>query len=385
MGWWRDSSGSSWAAGLMTVLVGFSSSVALVFQAAQSLGASQAQISSWLWALGWGLGLSSFGLSWYYRMPIVTAWSTAGAAVLISSQGLSLAEAYGAFVLSAGLSLLLGFSGWLERAIRQLPPALGAAMLAGVLLHFGLQLVQQVPLAPVLSGSMLALYCLLRPWPRYRILLVLTAGLLIAAAQGQLAWQQIRLDWAQPVWVSPEFSWSAALGLAVPLWLVSTASQTVPGFGVLQAAGYSPPMSKAIGLMGLLQLPLAPLGAFSLNPAAITATLCSGASAHADPARRYTAAMAAGLFYMLAGCLASSLVSLLALVPSSWLWTLAGLALLGPLSQALSRAFDAQADQEAAVLTLVVTASGISMAGINSAFWGLMVGVLVLAFRRKSG
>lgn len=380
MQWWRDSSPSTWVAGLVTVLVGFSSSIAIVFQAAQAAGANAAQTASWIWALGLCLGLSSFWLSAQYRIPVVTAWSTAGAVMLLgSSQGFSLAQVLGACLVSALLGAVAGFTGWQQRLMRRLPHALGAAMLAGVLFKFGLKLFEVLPQAPWLAGGMMLLYLLTQPWRQYRILLTLAISLIWVWGLGELPLAQLDWQLTRPVWVSPEWSWSAALSLGVPLWLVSSASQTLPGIGVLQAAGYSVPVSGILGRLGLMQLPFIPFGAFSLNTAAITATLCSGVQAHPDPARRYTAAMAAGLFYLLAGLFGASIVTLFSVLPSAWIWTMAGLALLGPLGHALQRALQVPDELDAALVTFLVTVSGLSWGGIHSAVWGLAAGILVWA------
>ena len=299
----RDLSLSALSAGFVTVLVGFASSAVIVFQAAHALGASQAQLASWLWALGLGMGGTCIVLSLRYRMPISTAWSTAGAAMLITSvSGLSMNEAIGAFLVSACLIIVSGFSGWFERAIQRIPLALAAGMMSGVLLRFGLNAFVAMQTEFVLSFGMFVVYLLGRRWwPRYAVILALLAGLLTAAGRGMLHLQAITVQLGMPVFTMPAFSWAALIGVALPLFVVTMASQNVPGIGVLRAAGYRPPVSKLIGWLGVVNLLLAPFGAYALNLSTITAAIVTGPEAHPDPDKRYMAGVAAGVFYTLMG------------------------------------------------------------------------------------
>lgn len=366
------------SSGLVAVLVGYTSSAALIFQAAQQAGASPAQLGSWLGALGLGTGLTTLGLSLRYRTPILTAWSTPGAALLISSlAGLSLAEAVGAFIVSSALITLVGFSGLFARLMHRLPQSLAAAMLGGVLLGFCLELFRALPQAPWLVGSMLLGYWLLKPrLPRYAIGLVLLIGLAVALGQGDLAGAHLALGGLHLEWVSPSFSWHASLGVALPLFLVTMSSQNLPGLATLHAHGYRPPVSPLIGWTGLAGLLLAPFGGFALNLAAITAALCMGKEADPEPNRRYLAACCAGVFYLLTALLGSTVASLFALLPRELIVAIAGLALLGTLGGSLKQALEVESEREAALITLLVTAAGVSFFGIGAPFWGLLAGVL---------
>lgn len=376
----RDVSAPAIAAGFVTVLVGFASSAPLVFQAAQSLGATPAEISSWMWALGLGMGLTCIGLSLRYRVPVVTAWSTPGAAMLISSTaGVPLSDAVGAFVLSAVLMVVAGFTGWFERMISRIPISLASGMLGGVLLRFGVEAFQVVEHQLGLGLGMLAVYVLARRLaPRYSVILTLLAGIAFSAVNGLLKIDQLALQWAKPVLIMPTFSIAAIVGVALPLFIVTMASQNVPGVAVMRASGYSVPISPTVGWIGVTNIVLAPFGAFAMNLAAITAAICMGREAHEDPDRRYVAAVAAGVFYLLIGLLGATVAALFAAFPKELIVTIAGLALLGTIGNSMAQALRDESGREAALVTFLVTASGISLLGIGSAFWGLVAGSLTL-------
>lgn len=382
----RDLSVSAVAAGFVTVLVGFASSAVIVFQAAGAVGASTAQVGSWILALGVGMGLTCALLSLRYRVPVVTAWSTPGAALLVTSAaGLSIQEATGAFLLSALLITLCGFSGWFERVMDRLPLAIAAGMLAGVLLRFGLALFTAMSTRLALSLGMLAAYLLARRLtPRYAVIAALLVGGSIALAQGLLHVDAVRLSLARPVWVTPRFTPGAIIGVAIPLFAVTMASQNVPGVAVIRASGYRVPISPLIGWTGLANLALAPIGGFALNLAAITAAICMGPEAHEDPKRRYVAAVAAGVFYFVIGLFGSTVVSVLTAFPPELVAGIAGLALLATIGGALASAVREENQREAALVTFLTTASGVTLAGIGSAFWGLVLGVVTLLITREA-
>jgi benzoate membrane transport protein len=377
-------SASTITAGFVTVLVGFTSSAVIVFQAAATLGADAAQIGSWIWALGLGMGITCIGLSLRWRIPVVTAWSTPGAALLISAgAGASLPEAIGAFVMSAALLTLAGFSGLFERLMNRLPVAIASGMLAGVLLRFGIEAFAAMGTRFGLVAGMLAVYLVARRWlPRFAVMGAFAAGILIAASQGLIRTEALELGWARPVWTTPTFSVGAFIGLAVPLFLVTMASQNMPGVAVIRASGFATPLSPVLGWIGVVNLVLAPFGGFALNLAAITAALCMGPEAHPDPARRYTAAVSAGIFYLLMGLAGATVVAVFAAFPRELVAGIAGIALLGTIGNALAQALTLERDREPALITFLVTASGLSLGGIGSAFWGLVAGGITLAVLR---
>lgn len=367
-------------AGFVAVLVGYTSSAVIIFQAAAAAGATPAQIGGWLSALGLAMGLTSIGLSLRYRQPILTAWSTPGAALLaISLPGLPLSEAIGIFLFSGALILICGMTGWFARLMQIIPQSIAAAMLAGVLLRFGLDAFASLDGDFTLVLAMFLTYLLAKRWlPRYAIVLVLMIGLGVAGFLGEIATQQARLivTVPQPVW--PTFSLSSLIGVGIPLFVVTMASQNAPGVATLRAAGYDTPISPLMIWTGLATLILAPFGAFSVCLAAITAAICMGPEVHGDPARRYPAAICAGGFYLLAGVFGGSIGTLFDALPAGFVMAIAGLALLSTIGGSLHRALLEGHQREPALITFLVTGSGVTLFGIGAAFWGLAAGMLAL-------
>jgi benzoate membrane transport protein len=371
----RDVSASAVVAGFIAVLVGFTSSVAIVFQAAQAVGATPAQATSWMWALGLGMGLTSFALSAWYRQPVLTAWSTPGAALIAATHGVPLAEATGAFVTCAVLITAAGATGAFERVMDRIPVAIAAALLAGVLSRFGLDAVGMVRTDPVLVLAMaLAFVVGRRAWPRYAVPGVLAVGIAVAAATGRLDWGAVQWGWVRPAWVTPSFTFASTVSVALPLFIVTMASQNLPGVAAQRAAGVTAPVSPVITATGLATLVLAPFGGYALNLAAITAAICMGREAHEDPKRRYVAPMAAGVFYVALGLAGGAVIGLLAAFPRALVAAVAGLALIGTIAGALASALEPARTRDAAALTFLVTLSGITVAGVGSAFWGVVAG-----------
>ena len=367
-------------AGLVANLVGFSSSVALIFQAANSMtGASSQLTSSWVFALCIGSGLSSIVLSLYYRQPVLTAWSTPGAALLIGSlHGITPQLATGAFLVSALLITLCGVTGLFARLMHKIPTGLAAAMLAGVLVRFGMNVFEQLAIQPVLIISMLLAYMLAkRLYPRYAILLVLLVGSVLAWQQHLLQGNEQTLSIAIPVFTWPDLDIPTLLGVGLPLFIVTMASQNLPGVAVMRANGYQAPVSASLSVTGIINLILAPLGCYAINLAAITAAICMGPEAHEDPKQRYKAAVFAGIGYLIAGVFGASIVSLFAVLPQALIMGVAGIALFGTIGASLHSALQNEHQREAALLTFLVTASGLTLWGIGSAFWGLVVGIVV--------
>lgn len=373
------------SAGFIAVLVGYTSSAAIVFQAAHAAGASPAELTSWMCALGLGMALTCIGLSLYFRTPILTAWSTPGAALLITGlAGLTMPQAIGVFLFNSLLITVVGFSGWFDRMMRHVPKTLAAAMLAGVLLRFGLDVFIVLPTQGVLVGTMLICYLFgRRLFPIYAVPITFFIGLSVAGMQGLLHLDSIHVSIAQPMWMTPSFEWSALLGVGLPLFIVTMASQNVPGLAVLRANGYNTPASPLIGWTGLTGLVLAPFGGFSFNLAAITAALCMSKDADPDPRKRYMAAVWAGLFYLATGLLGATVVSLFAAFPRALIVAIAGLALLGTISNGLAAALTDEKERESALITFLVTASGLTIFGIGSAFWGLLIGMAAAWISRR--
>lgn len=365
------------------MLVAFASSMALVFQAAQAFDATPAQITSWVWALGLGMGLCTLLPSLWLRKPVMIAWSTPGAAVLatagLAGEGFSMAQAVGAFMLAALLTIVVGASGALERLMRRIPVALTSALLAGVLARFGMQAFAAAQTAlPLVLGMLLTYLVTRRVAPRYCVVWTLVAGICLAWVGGEMSWPSVNWMPARPVFTAPEWSWPAAVSLALPLFVVTMASQNLPGVAVIRASGYDLPISRLITMTGVVTLLLAPFGAFALNLSAITAAICMGPQAHADPGRRYAAAAVCGLLYLLIGVFGGVVTGLLTAFPRELVAAIAGLALLGAIGSGLSSAFAEEKHREAALITFLVTLSGVVIFGVGSALWGLLAGSLAL-------
>jgi benzoate membrane transport protein len=365
-------------AGFVAVLVGYASSAAIIWQAASAAGATNAQVAGWMTMLGLAMGLSTLLLSLRWRAPVLTAWSTPGAALLVTSlPGHSLGEATGVFIFCGALITLCGITGLFARLMKILPHSLCAAMLAGILLRFGLEAFGALADNGLLCGVMLAAWLLVRALaPRYAVIAALLAGLMVAFADHQYS-QGLTLPlFVTPAFTLPQFTLSSLIGVGVPYFLVTMASQNAPGLATLKASGYQVPTSPLLSVTGLFTLVLAPFGAFSVAIAAITASICQGEEAHPDPARRWQAACAAGVFYLLAGLAGGGIVNLMTALPDAWIKMLAGLALLGALSGSLHQALGDEKQRDAAIVTFLIVASGVTLWGVGSAFWGLVGGGL---------
>lgn len=363
-------------AGFVAVLVGYASSAALIWQAAAAAGANPQQIAGWMTALGIGMGASTLALSWWYKAPVLTAWSTPGAALLATSlQGVSLAETIGIFIFANALILLCGVTGVFARLMRLIPHSLAAAMLAGVLLRFGLQAFSNLDGHLMLCGSMIAAWLMAKALaPRYAIVATLLVGIIVAWAGGDVVTKELTLSVVMPEFIAPTFSFTSLVSIGLPFFLVTMASQNAPGFATMQASGYPLAVSPLMIFTGGLALLLSPFGVYSICIAAITAAICQSPDAHPDAGKRWLAAIAAGAFYLLAGILGGSVSGLMAALPLSWVQTLAGLALLGTISGSLYQALNNDAERDAAIVTFLMTASGATIVGIGSAFWGLVLG-----------
>ncbi len=375
---------ASFSAAAVAMVVGFGGTVALIVQAGQTLGASPAQIISMVTALCLGIGLPGAVLSWRLKMPVVLAWSTPGAALLAASTlGLGWSTAVGAFVLAGLLMVLTGLVPALGRLAERIPAAIASAMLAGVLLPFCLKLFLVFPTDMALAAGLLAVFLVMRRVAAaWALPAVLVAAFAVLALRGQVGLPAGTGLFGELSPVMPAFDWKAAISLALPLYLVTLASQNLPGLVVLRAAGYAPPAGKLIFWGGMTSTILAPFGAHGVNLAAITAALCTGPEAHPDQDRRWTVGVIYGLIYLVVALFAAPLAGLFIAMPTGALAVITGLALIAPLTGSLSAMMSVAEDREAAVLTFAATASGVALFGVGSAFWGLAIGFLALAARR---
>lgn len=375
-----DSSPSAVVAGFIAMMTGYTSSLVLMFQAGQAAGLTTAQISSWIWALSIGMAVCSIGLSLRYRTPITVAWSTPGAALLITSLGhVSYGEAIGAYITCAVLVIICGLTGSFERLVKRLPGSLAAALLAGILFKIGSEIFVAAQHRTGLVLAMLFTYLLVkRAQPRYAVLAALLLGTALAGGMGLLNFSEFHLQVAVPVWTTPSFSLGATISIGIPLFVVAMTSQNMPGIAVLRADGYNVPASPLISVTGIASLLLAPFGSHGINLAAISAAICTGPHAHEDHGKRYTAAMWCGVFYGFAGIFGATLAALFAALPKELVLSIAALALFGSIINGLTNAMAEPKEREAALITFMVTASGLSLFSIGSAFWGIVAGVLTL-------
>lgn len=369
---------------LVAVLVGFGGSVAIVLAGVQAVGATPAQSASWISALCLAMFVTSTTLSVLHRMPIVTAWSTPGAALIAATAiggvpTYSIEVAVGAFLFAAALILLSAAVKPLATLIAKIPSALASAMLAGVLIGFSIAVFDQAAQDPLLVLPLVAVFLIVRMVSAtWAVIAVLGAGVAWAAILGKIAPMSGGIELTSLELITPVFDPAALIGLGLPLFLVSMASQNLPGFAVLRAAGYEPPTRSALAVTGLASLLTAPFGAHTTTLAAITASLCTGPDTHPDPAKRWISGIFYGLGYLILAGVGVSVVAGFAALPTGVIVTVAGLALIGPLMGSLSAALAPEATRFPAVLTLTATASGLTLFGIGSAFWGLVLGLLAL-------
>ncbi len=368
---------------LTAVVVGFASTILLIMEAARAVGASPSQQASWAAALCFGMAITSFILSWRYRMPMITAWSTPGAVLIATSaSGVTYANALGAFVVAAVLMLVAGLIKPLEKAIEKIPAPIAAAMLAGVLLRYTLGVPGAALAMPVFVLPLIVVFFGLRmSWPLFAVPVIVVLGVVMAAFSGSFAGQCCGFGITALEWTTPTFDLQTMLSIGVPLFLVTMASQNLPGFAVLRASGYQPPVQPALIVTGLGSALLAPFGSHAVNMAAITASIVTGPDCHPDPAKRWLVAWPYLVFYGLIGLMAASFVEILGALPKELITAIAGLALFSPLMGGVTAMMREPRDIESALVCFLVTASGLSIAGVGSAFWGLAAGLVLFAVR----
>ncbi|QJQ95989.1 MULTISPECIES: benzoate/H(+) symporter BenE family transporter [Halomonadaceae] len=363
-------------AGFVAVMISYAGPLAIFFQAAQSAEVSAAMMSSWIWAISIGAAVSGIGLSLWLKVPVVTAWSAPGTALLVTLfPGLSLNEAVGAYLTAAAIILVIGLSGSFDRIIRLIPPGIAAAMMAGILFQFGIGVFTSLESAPLLAIGMLAAYLVFkRLSPRYFLVLLLIAGIALAVLFEGASLQGVSWQLAQPQLIRPEWTLSTTLSLAIPLALVSLTGQFLPGMAILRGAGYDTQARPILTAASLVSIPMALFGGITTVVAAITAALCTGKEAHPDPGKRYVAGVANGVFYLLGAMFSGSIVLLFTSLPGTFVALLAGLALIGAITANITAAAAEKQHLEASMITFLATASGMSLFGLGSAFWGVVIG-----------
>ena len=373
-------------AAFVAALVGLASALAVVLAAAAAVGATQAQTTSWVTGLALAMAASSLILSAWHRIPVITAWSTPGAAVIAATAGVTINAAVGAFLFAGTLIILTAMITPLGRLIERIPVAVASAMLAGVLVRFVTAMFEGISLSPELVLPLIALFLILRVWsPSSAMLGVVAAAIGIAIWSGAFAGGWPTLELSTITLIEPAFDPALLIGLGVPLYLVTMASQNLPGAAVLRAAGYPVPMASCLAVTGLASIITAPIGAHTVNLAAITAAICTGPDAHPDPAKRWLAGVVYGFIYTGVAACGASIVALFAAFPAILIKAIAGLGLIGSLTGALGQALHDETTRFAAVLTFAVTASGITLLGVGAAFWGLAAGLITLGLDKWVG
>src|SRR6266702_1875487 len=373
-----DTSLSALVAGFVAMMTGYTSSLVLMFQAGRAAHLSDAQISSWIWALSMGMAVGTIGLSLRFRTPIVIAWSTPGAALLVSSlPHVAYAQAIVAFIVCAILLTLIGLTGWFDTLMKKIPAGIASALLAGILFEIGIEIFRAAQFQTALMLTMFFTYLIVkRLVPRYAIMSTLIVGTVAAGVLGLLDFSRFHVALAHPVFTMPAFSMAAGISIGIPLFVVAMASQNVPGIAVLRADGYITPSAPLISTTGIVSLLLAPFGSHGINLAAITAAICTGPEAHENRDKRYTAAVWCGIFYLIAGIFGATIAALFAALPKALVVSVAALALFGSIMSGLANAMHDSKQREAALVTFMVTASGLTLLSIGSAFWGLVAGLV---------
>ena len=362
----------------VAAVVGFGGTLALIIAAADAVGASREQTASMVTALCIAMAVETLWLSWRTKMPVISAWSTPGAALVGASTGFSINEAVGAFILVGVLLVATGLFKPLTRLISRIPASVASGMLAGIVVTFVANAAKTVPTDPLLILPLIAAFFIIRLFnPALSVLAVLIGGGVLAVALGRVGTMPA-LEMSTLVLTMPEFSFTSVIGLALPLYLVTMASQNLSGLAVLKAAGYHPEPGPLITVTGLVSVLTAPFNALTSNLAAISAAICTGPDVHPDPAERWKTGPFYALFYLIFAIFGASLVAIFAVLPQSLIVLVAGLALMAPLANALAIALKDEEDRMAATTTFAVTASGVALLGIGSAFWGLLAGLAVL-------
>nr|WP_186811713.1 benzoate/H(+) symporter BenE family transporter [Paenibacillus xylanexedens] len=369
---------SPMTAALISVIVNYGGTFILVFQAAKAAGLSPEMTASWIWSISIGVGITGIWLSYRYKEPIITAWSTPAAAFLVSMLAVTpYSEAVGAYMISAVGFIILGMSGLFERFVRLIPPGIASGLLAGILLQFGISAFEGAKVEPVLVILLFTAYIVLKRFTsRYAIVGILVLGLIYLVIMGKTDFSSIQLAVALPVFTAPEFSIQALLGVALPLFIITLTGQYMPGMLVLRNDGFRTSANPILTVTGLGSLIAAPFGSHAFNVAAITAAICTGKDAHEDKSKRYIAGIACGIFYITVGIFGVTLAALFLILPAAFIATLAGLALLGTIGGSLANALADPNGRETALITFLATAANVTLFGIGGAFWGLVAGVM---------
>lgn len=379
----KDLSISTIIAGLMAVLVSYSGPLAIFFQAAQNAGISVEMMTSWVWAISIGAAVTGIALSLWFKIPVITAWSAPGTVLLVTLfPELSINEAVAAYITAAVIIFLIGITGLFDKVVQIIPKGVAAAMMAGILFDFGLGAFRALDSVPLVTSVMIFGFVLFKFVSRaYFLVLMVVLGVVLSVTALDANLSQLEWRLASPMLIMPAWSWSSTLGLALPLVIVSLTGQFLPGFTILKASGYSFASRPIVSMLSLVSIPTAFFGGITTVIAAITASICTSPDAHENPDKRYWAGVANGVFYLIGGILAGSIVLFFTSFPGEMIAIIAGLALLGAISNSLTAALEDKAHLDASLITFMATASGVSIFGIGSAFWGVVLGSAVYALQ----
>jgi len=369
---------SAVTAGLLAVVISYAGPLAIFIQAARAAHVGNDVVASWIWSISMGAAVSGIALSWWLKQPIITAWSAPGTALLVTLfPGMPVSDAVGAYIVAGACIFMLGISGLFDQIVKRIPQGIACGMMAGILFQFGTNLFKSVALNPWLALGMLASYMIFRRWAaRYCLILVLAFGCALAMALGLTHLESVSLHFTRPVFTMPTWTWQSTVSLAVPLVIVSLTGQFLPGFAILRVSGYQTPSRPVLVGTSLASTLVAFTGGITIVIAAITAALCTGPDAHRNPERRYVAGIANGLFYLIGGTFAGTVVMLFAALPNAFVAVLAGLALLGAIATNIVGLVQDEANREASFVTFIATASNMSFLGLGAAFWGIVLGTL---------
>ena len=374
----QDWSLSASVAGFLAVLIAYAGPLVIFFQAAQAAQVSEAMMASWIWGISIGTAIPGIYLSIKYKAPIVTAWSAPGTVLLVTLfPQMSINEAVAAYIISAIVIFMVGATGYFDKVLQWIPNSIAAGMMAGILFQFGLALFVATDTMPFIIFSMLGCYLLAkRLSPRYTMIWVLLCGVTLSLLLGKMNPVDINFTMTIPVLIWPEWSWHSTFNLAIPLILVSLSGQFLPGMAILNLSGYDTPAKPIVMATSIASLAVACVGGITITLAAITAALCTGKDAHELKEKRYVAGVANGIFYLLGGLFASSIVLVFSLLPKELIAALAGLALIGAISANITIAMKNDSQRESALITFLATASGMQFLGLSSVFWGICIGMI---------
>lgn len=371
------------SAAIATWMVSYGSSAVIIYQAAMAFGATPLQITSWFTMMALLCGILTLLMSLYYRMPIIYAWCTPGAALMVGMTGVSIYQAVAAFMFASFLMLLVASLGWFDRLVKLIPSTLISAMLAGVLLNFGIGVFTAMQTQHILVGLMLFGYFISRLWfPRYAILLMFVVALLYVGSVGLIQTERIQLAPPALTWIMPEWQVQSLISVGIPLFIALLATQNLPGIAVLKSYGYETSPKLLTNASSLGTILTAPLGTFTVNLAAISAAICMEKNVDADAQKRYLATVLLAILYLSSALLGGMVVALFTALPKELLMAFAGIAIFNTLQSNLGVAWQDETTREAALMTLLLTASGLTLFGVGSAFWGLLLGLAIYHLNR---